>query len=78
MISVGKLFSRCVQCFATLWTTTHQAPLPSIISQSLLKLMCIELVMLFNHLILYRPLLLLPSVFPNIRVISNESGLGIR
>ena len=47
-------------------------------SQSLLKLMSIELVMPSNHLILYHPLLLLPSIFPNIRVFSNESALCIR
>ena len=82
MTSVGKLFSRCVQCFATLWITTHRAPLLSIISQSLLKFMSIELVMLSNHLILYRPLLLLPSPFAfnlsQIRIFSNEWTLHIR
>ena len=49
-----------------------------IISQSLLKLMSIELVMPSNHLILCRPLLLLPSIFPSIRVFSNESALHVR
>ena len=48
------------------------------VSRSLLKFMSIELVMLFNHLILYRPLLLLPSIFPSIRAFSNESALHIR
>ena len=48
------------------------------ISQSLIKLMSIELVVPFNHLILYRPLLLLPSIFPSIRVVSNESVLCMR
>ena len=48
------------------------------ISQSLLKLMSIELMMPSNHLILYRPLLLLPTIFPSIRVFSNESVLCIR
>ena len=55
-----------------------QAPLSSIISQSLLKFMSIELVMLSNHLILYHPFLLLPSTFPSIRVFSNELALLIR
>ena len=56
----------------------HQASLSFTISWSLLKLMCIELVMPSNHLILCCPLLLLPSIFPSIRVFSNESALGIR
>ena len=56
----------------------RQVPLSSTISLSLLKFMAIELVMLSNHLILCRPLLLLPSVFPSIRVFSNESPLHIR
>ena len=60
------------------WTTTHQASLPFTISQSLLKFMSIELVMPCNHLILCRPLLLLPSLFPSIKVFSIESGLRIR
>ena len=62
------------------WTAARQASLSlqSSNSQSLLKLMCIELVMPSNHLILSRPLLLLPSIFPSIRVFSNESVLGIR
>ena len=55
-------------------TIVGQAPLSSVISWSLLKFMSIELVMLSNRLILYYPLLLLPSVFPSIRVFSNESG----
>ena len=59
----------------TPWTAARQASL-SINSQSLLKLMFIESVMPFNHLILCHPLL--PSVFPSIRVFSNESALGIR
>ena len=58
--------------FLTLWTAAHLASL-SFISWSLLKLMSIELVMPSNHLILYRPLLLLPSIFPSIRALSNES-----
>jgi len=64
--------------FATLWTAAGQAPLSFTISQSLLRLMSIELVMLFNHLILSRPLLLLPSIFPSTRIFSNESVLHIR
>ena len=59
-------------------TAAPQASLSFTISQSLLKLMFIESVMLSNHLILCRPLLLLPSVFPSIRVSSNESALHIR
>ena len=60
------------------WTVACQAPLSSIISQSLLKFMFLELMMLFSHLILCHPLLLLLSIFPSIRVCSNESGLHIR
>ena len=63
---------------ATLWTAAHQASLSFTISQSLLKFMCIESVMPSNHLILCLPLLLLSSVFPSIRVFSNESALCIR
>ena len=59
-----------VWLFATLWTAAHQASLSLTTSQSLLKLMSIELVMSSKHLILYRPLLLLPSIFPSIRVFS--------
>ena len=60
------------------WTEACQASLPFTISQSLFKLMSIELVMPSNHLILCCPLLLLPSIFPSIRVFSNESVLCIR
>ena len=67
-----------VQCFATSWPTAHQASLSFTISWSFLKLMSIELVMPSNHLILCCPLLLLPSIFPSIRVFSNESVLHIR
>ena len=67
-----------VQLFATLWTATRQASLFITNSQSLLKLMSIESVMPSNHLILCRTLLLLPSIFPSIRVFSNESVLRIR
>ena len=67
-----------VWLFATPWTAAHQASLSITNSQSLPKLMSVELVMPSNHLILCRPLLLLPSIFPSIRVFSNESVLHIR
>ena len=73
----GVQFSR-VQLFATPWTAAHHASLSITNSQSLLKLMSIELVIPSNHLILCRPLLLSPSIFPSIRVFSNESVLHIR
>ena len=57
-----------VQVFGTPWTAAHQASLSFIISQSLLKLMSLEVVMPLNHLILCHPLLLLPSIFPSIKV----------
>ena len=60
------------------WTAARQASLSITSSQGLLKLMCIESVMPSNHLILCRPLILLPSIFPSIRVSSNESVLHIR
>ena len=63
--------------FATLWTAAGQASLCFTISQSLLKLMSIESVITSNHLILCRPLLLLPSIFPSTRVFSSESVLCI-
>ena len=68
----------CVWLFETLGTAARQASLSITNSQSLLKLMSIELVMQSNHLILYHPLLLPPSIFPSIRVFSNESVLCIR
>ena len=67
-----------VQVFVTSWTAACQASLSLTISQSLLKLMSIESVMPSNHLILCRPLLLLPSIFPSIRVFSSESALCMR
>ena len=67
-----------VWLFATPWTTTCQASLSIANSRSLLKLMSIMSVMPSNHLILCRPLLLLPSIFPSIRVFPNESVLCIR
>ena len=67
-----------VRLFVTPWTTAHQASLSITNSQSLLKLISIELVMPSNHLILCLSLLLLPSIFPSIRVFSNESALHSR
>ena len=78
---VNLLFSQlsCVQLFVTLlWTAAHQASLSFTISQSLLKLMSIESVILSSRLILCYPFPLLPSVFPSIRVFSNESAVRIR
>ena len=68
----------CVQLFATPWTAARQASLLIINSESLFKLMSVESVIPSNHLILHCPLLLLPSIFPSIRVFSNESVLWIR
>ena len=76
-ISSVQLLSR-VQLFVTPWTAARQASLSFTIPQSLLKLMSTESVMPSNHLILCRPLLLLPSIFPSIRVFSKESVLRIR
>ena len=67
-----------VQLFATPWTAGHQASLSITNTRSLLKLMSIESVMPSNHLILCSPLLLPPSIFPSIRVSSNESAFHIR
>ena len=67
-----------VQLFETPWTAACQASLCITNTRSLLKLMFIELVMPSNHLILCRPLLLLPSIFPSIRIFSNESILRFR
>ena len=64
-----------VWLYATPWTTVHQASLSITNSQSLLKLMSIKSVMPSNHLVLCHPLLLPPSVFPRIRIFSNESVL---
>ena len=74
--SVQSLSS--VWLFATPWTAAFQVPLSFTISQSLLKLISIESVIPSNHLIFSHPLLLLPSIFPSIRVFSNESVLCIR
>ena len=65
----------CVQLFATPWTAARQAALSITNSRSLLKLIFIESVIPSNHLIICRPLLLLPSIFPSIRVFPNESVL---
>ena len=78
-----KLFSSVqslsrVQLFAISWTAAHQASLSITNSWSLLKLMSIKSVMPSNHVILCHPLLLSPSIFPSIRVFSNESALRIR
>ena len=85
----GKLLQMCISLAAvqswrrawlvvTSWTAACQSPLSSTISRSLLKFMSVELGMLYNHLILCRPLLLLPSVFPNVRVFSSQLTLHIR
>ena len=79
----GKEFSSVqllshVQLFVTPWTAAHQASLSITNSRSPPKPMSIESVMPYNHLILCRPLFLLPSIFPSIRVFSNESVLHIR
>ena len=72
-----QLLSR-VRLFATSWTAARQASLSITNSWSLLKLISIESVMPSNYLTLCRPLLLLPSIFPSVRVFSNESALRIR
>ena len=76
LLSVQSL--SCVRLSATPWTATRRAPLSSTNYQSLLKLMSIASVMPSNHLILCQSLLLPPSIFPSIRVFSNESVLRIR
>ena len=76
-IDVIIRFLSLVWFFAAPWTAAHQASLSFTISGNLLKLLSIESVMPSNHLILRRPLLLLPSIFPSIRVFSNESILHI-
>ena len=81
---IGKIVSQSVQSlsrvrlFVTPWTAACQASLSITNSQSLLKLMSTELVMQSNQLILCHPILLLPSIFPSIRVFTNESVLHIR
>ena len=66
-----------VRLFVTLWTAARQASLSSTLSQNLLKFMSIESVMPSSHLILCGPLLLLPSIFPSIRIFSNQLALCI-
>jgi len=84
VLIISFYFSQSVQSlspvwlFETPWTAAHQSSLSITNSCSLLKLMSIQSVMPSNHLILCRPLLLLPSIFPSIRVFSNESVLCIR
>ena len=78
LLSVQFQSLGCVWLFATPWTAAHQASLSITNFWSLLKLMSIESVIPSNHLILRCPLLLLPSVFPSIRVFSNESVFRIR
>ena len=68
----------CVWFFVTSWTTACQPSLSTTISWSLLKLMSIELVTLSNHFFLCCPLLLLPSIFPRIRIFSNELAVHSR
>ena len=77
VVFIVQLLNR-VQLFATPWTAARQASLSFTISQSLLKLMSIELLMPSNHLILCRPLLLLPSIFSSIQVFSNDLAVCIR
>ena len=79
LFSISVQFSRSVvQLFVTPWIAACQAYLSITNSQSLVKLMSIESVIPFNHLILCHPLFLSPSIFPGIRVFSNESVLHIR
>ena len=78
IISCSVQSLSCVRLFATSWTAAHQASLSITNSWSLLELMSFESVMPSNHLILCRPLLLQPSIFPSIRVFSNESALCLR
>ena len=78
-LSFGSVQSHShIRLFVTPWTAAHWASLSLTNSWSLLRLMSIELVMLSNHLVHCHPLLLLPSIFPNIQVFSNESVLPIR
>ena len=77
VVSSVQSFS-CIRLFATPWTAARQAFLSISNSQSLLKLISIDSVILSNHLILCHPFILPPSIFPSIRVFSNESALRIR
>ena len=78
LLFVAVQWLSCIQLFVTSWTAASQTSLSSTITWSLLKFMSIELVMLSNYLILCCPFLLLPSIFPSIRVFSNELALPIR
>ena len=79
LLQFSSVQSLChVWLFETPWTAAHQVSLSITSSRSLLKLMSIESMMPSNHLNLYWPLLLLPSIFPSLRVFSNESALLIR
>ena len=73
-----KIYCSCIWFFETPWTVAYQASLSITMSQSLLKLMSTESVMTFNHIILCRPILLLPSILPSIMVFSNEPAICIR
>ena len=77
LLVVVQSFSHA-QLFATPWTSAHQASLSITNSRSLLKFMSIESVMPSSHLLLCHPLLLLPSIFSNIRVLTNELSLPIK
>ena len=77
LFDVVRSFSS-VRLFVTAWTAARQASLSFTISQTLLKFISIESVIPSNHLILCHPLLLLPSIFPSIRVFSSELALPIR
>ena len=78
MAAQFSLVTQSCPIFVTPWTAAHQASLSITSSQSLPKPMSIESVMPSNHLILCHPLLLLPSIFPSIRIFSNELALRIR
>ena len=78
LVFISVRLVQFTQLCPTLWTAAHQASLSIIDSRRLLRLLSIELVMPSNHLILCCPLLLLPSIFPGIRVFSSESVLHIR
>ena len=77
VVVVVQLLSH-VQLFEIPWTAARQASLSFNVSRSLLKLMSIESIMPYNHLILCLPLFFMPLIFPSIRVFSNESALHIR
>ena len=78
MLSAIVQLLSCIQLFATPWTAACQDSLSFTISCSLLKFMSIELVMPFNHLMFCHPILLLPSIFPSIRIFCSELALHVR